>query len=162
MNLYLIRHAEAENPTILKSDFDRKLTQNGIEKFTQAVIGWKNLIKDFDYIVTSPYLRALQTAEIVSMHYPPGNGKLIQDSKLGCGSITDDIIEIIDSLKADNIALVGHEPDFSELVSALISNSGAFLNFKKGMIAKINFNGKIRKGSGILDFFIPVKTFNSN
>lgn len=158
MNLYLIRHAEAENPSLKISDFERQLTKVGIEKFSKAVLSWKYFIEGFNFIITSPYIRALQTAEIVSKHFPVKDG-IIKDSRLGCGSITEDVIDIINTYKGTNIALVGHEPDFSEHVSNLISNSGAFVDFKKGMIAKINFNGRVRSSAGVLEYLIPVKAF---
>ncbi len=55
--------------------------------------------------------------------------------------------------------LLGHEPDFSEHVSQLISNSGAKIDFKKGMIAKISFNGKAKLTRGVLEFLIPAKAY---
>jgi phosphohistidine phosphatase SixA len=58
-----------------------------------------------------------------------------------------------------DMAFVGHEPDFSEHVSNLVSSSGVRIDFKKGMIAKIGFDGKVRIGRGVLEFLIPTKAY---
>lgn len=158
MNIYFIRHGEAEDSSFTKLDFDRELTNEGRIKLERAAQNWKNLVPHFDQIISSPLTRALQTAEIIVQVYNYSK-KLIVDKKLGLGSDTLDIIEIANSLKAMNIAFVGHEPDFSRHVSSLISNSGANINYKKGMIAKISFHGKVRIGSGQLEFLIPTKAY---
>ena len=148
MNIYLIRHADAEKSSPSKKDSERKLTPEGISSIKAAVEGWKNLISSFDYIVSSPLKRAVQTAEIVAkaFHYKE---EIVTDKRIAGGN-TEDLIEIANSLVGKEIAFVGHEPDFSKHVSALISSSGAYVNFKKGMIAKISFENKTRLAKGTL------------
>ncbi len=158
MELYLIRHAEAEEKILGKSDFDRELTESGIKDFSNAVNHWKNFIKNLDLLISSPYKRAFQTAEIVKEIFKIENEILI-DKRLAVGSETKFVIEMLNDFDDERIAIFGHEPDFSQHVSSLISNSGAIINFKKGAIAKISFPRKARFGSGALEFLIPVKTF---
>lgn len=159
MNLYLIRHATAEDYSISKSDFDRELTHEGRKKMEAAAKGWLSFIDEPDAFVSSPLVRAVQTAEIVKKVY--GSEKeIFLDKRLAAGrSRTDRIIEIAEEYQVENIAMFGHEPDFSEHVSNLISSSGAMVNFRKGAIAKISFRGKARISGGVLEFFIPVKVF---
>jgi len=160
MNIYLIRHGDAEKVSIGKKDFDRELTPTGRIKFKTAVQNWKNLIKGFDFIVTSPLARAVQTANIIAGLYGRED-KILIDKKLSCGSRTESIIEIANSLEGVDIAFVGHQPDFSEILSDLISAKGAYIDFKKGAIAKISFGNKVSAAKGTLEFLIPASIFNS-
>ena len=67
---------------------------------------------------------------------------------------------LANSLSGEDIIFIGHEPDCSEHLSKLISSSEIFVNFQKGMIAKVSFNNRVRKGKGMLEFVIPVKLFD--
>ncbi len=159
MNIYLIRHGEAEKSSFNKKDFDRELTNTGKVKLKNAALAWKDYIIPFDYLISSPLARALQTAQIIAEYFEIKN-EIIVDKKLSAGSRTDSIIEIANSLEAANVAFVGHQPDFSEHVSNLISTNGANVDFKKAAIAKIFFQNKVHLSRGILEFLIPAGIFN--
>ena len=154
MNLYLIRHGDAESVSSSKSDHERGLTQKGQEQIKKAADAWKKNIHGFDLIASSPYKRAHQTAEIIA-HVFNYHDKVITDKKLASGCKPEDLLDFIKSRDEKNIAVVGHEPDLSKGVSALVSSSGMYCEFKKGTIAKINFDGKVRLGKGLLEFLIP-------
>ena len=158
MNIYLIRHGDAEKASLGKKDFDRKLTPDGEQKIKNAAEAWKLLIPNFTHIISSPLARALQTAELVKNIYK-FSGKVIVDKRLGLGSKTEDIIDLTYEIMGSDMAFVGHEPDFSSHVSNLISSSGARVDFKKGMIAKITFDGKVKMTRGVLEFLIPTKAY---
>ncbi len=159
MNIYLIRHSDAENSSLTTKDFERKLTHNGIVKIRKAAEGWKHFISSFDYIISSPLIRSVQTAEQIAEIFNIKKSNFIIDKKLKSGSRLDDIIEITDSLNAEDIAFVGHQPEFSEHVSDLISQTNSYIDFKKAAIAKINFYNKVKKGKGLLEFLIPPQAF---
>ena len=158
MELYLIRHADAERKTLQKSDFERELTESGKIEFAESVKNWKNLIRKFDKLISSPYKRAVQTAEIVKEIYK-FEAEIIEDERLSSGCDTKYVVEMLNEYDDDKIAIFGHEPDFSQHVSSLISSSGAMINFKKGAVAKISFPGKARFGGGALDFLIPIEAY---
>jgi phosphohistidine phosphatase SixA len=158
MNLYLIRHGDAERISGEVQDFNRKLTPEGEFILRAAVKNWKNLIPSFDHIISSPYIRAIKTGKIIASEYNLLD-KFDTNDKLSCGSKTEDIIEIANSLDGKNIALIGHEPDFSNHLSKLISSTVAFASFKKGAIAKIIFNNKAALSRGVLEFLIPAEIF---
>ena len=160
MNVYLIRHADAEKASPAKKDSERKLTPEGISAIKSAAEGWKNLIASFDYIVSSPLKRAVQTAEIIAKAFQYKE-EIVTDKRIAGGNI-EDLIDIANSLNGKDIAFVGHEPDFSKYVSSLISSSGAFLSFKKAMIAKISFDNKVRLAKGNLEFLIPARAYNQD
>ena len=158
MNIYLIRHGDAEKASVNKKDSERKLTPDGEQKTKISAEGWRLLIPQFSHIISSPLLRALQTAEILAnvFDFP---GKVITDKSLAPGNKTEALIDLANEMMGSEMAFIGHEPDFSEHVSHLISNSGAFIEFKKGMIAKISFGGKAKLSRGILEFLIPTKAY---
>ncbi len=159
MNIYLIRHGDAEKISINKKDFDRELTANGKIRLKNAVLAWKNFIDPFDYLISSPLLRARQTADIIAEFFEIRNDIII-NKKLTSGGLTEDIVGIANSFDVENIAFVGHQPDFSEHISNLISNSFANIEFKKSAIAKISFHNKVQLSRGILEFLIPAGIFN--
>lgn len=107
MNIYLIRHGDAEKAVVGKKDFDRELTQSGKLKMKAACESWKNLIDKFDFIVSSPLVRTIQTAQIISETFGIMN-KIIPDRKLSPGCRVENIIEIANSLGGEDIAFVGH------------------------------------------------------
>ena len=158
MNIYLIRHGDAEKSSIGKKDYDRDLTASGITKIKTAAANWKALIENFDYIVSSPLIRAERTASTIAEIY--GFKKdIIIDKKLSPGSKSESLIEIANYLSGEDIAFVGHQPDLSEHLSNMISSKGAYLEFKKGAIAKISFYNKAHLGKGMLEFLIPVSAY---
>lgn len=157
MTLYLIRHGEAEDQKLGKPDSERRLTEEGKKKMRRAAEGWKYLINGFDYLVSSPLIRAKETADIVKNVFD-FEDEIILDNRLIFGNKTENVVDLANEL-GGNIALFGHEPDFSNHVSNLISQGNAEIDFKKGMIAKISFGGKARIGGGILEFLIPTKAF---
>ena len=154
MNIFLIRHGKAEPASLEKKDFDRELTKEGINIIKRSVGFWKNRIRSFDFIITSPFIRAVQTAEIISelMNYKTD---LIKDSTLSPGSSTRSVIQFAKVLEGDNIAFVGHQPDMSYHISTLVCNSQLNLKFSPVSIAKVLFDGKPKPGKGILEFLLP-------
>jgi phosphohistidine phosphatase len=158
MNIYLIRHGDSEGISKGLKDSERKLTPDGEQKIKNASIFWKNIVPEFDCITSSPYLRAVQTAKIIASAYNYKK-EIYIDKRLGCGSETESLIEILNSLQSGEIAIVGHQPDLSNHLSRLISGSGTSVEFKKGAIAKISFSNKVREGKGILEFLVPPGIF---
>ena len=154
MNLYFIRHGKAEPTSPLKKDSDRELTSDGIIILKATVESWKNVIKGFDFILTSPLLRAMQTSEIISKVIG-FNSDIIKENLLLPGSNTNSLVELANSLEEANIALIGHQPDLSFHTSRLISSKEVNLRYSPGTIAKISFEGKPKFGKGELVFLLP-------
>jgi phosphohistidine phosphatase len=158
MNLYLVRHGDAEKTQPGKRDEDRKLVKEGREQVKAAAGGWQYIINKLDLICSSPYKRALETAEIIAETFEYEK-EIIKDRVLGAGCFTRDLITLVNSLDVENVLVVGHQPDLSEHVSNLISASGALVDFKKTAIAKISFNGKVNLSKGYLEYLVPVDAF---
>lgn len=160
MNLYLIRHSIAEKISPLKKDFDRELTPEGKELLLSAVIYWKRIIPKFDIILSSPLLRAVETANIIANNSDYKN-EVVIDNNLAAGVKTNDLIKILNSIDYENIACIGHQPDLSEHVSNFISGSGCILHFPPAAICKIRFNGTAKFSKGELIYLIPPEIFKS-
>lgn len=151
-----MRHGEAESIKPGLKDSDRKLTSAGLEHLENMFNAIKKSIPQFDHLLSSPLIRAVQTSERVKI-YSQSKSEIIIEEKLRPGEELKEIIPILNSLGGKNIFICGHEPDISNFCSSLISSNFAALLFKPGTIAKISFEGKVREASGILQFlFNPV------
>jgi len=140
MNLYFLRHAKAyPRRKKFTPDSKRPLTPDGEKQMQEVAGGMKELGLEFDLILTSPYVRALRTAEIAA--------EVFKSKKL---KITENLIseadpkKIINEINAKyfpikNIALVGHEPFLSQLMSVLLTGgSDLKINFKKAGLGKLS------------------------
>ena len=154
MNLYLIRHSIAENISFDKKDFDRELTEEGKFVIKKSSEAWKNYVGNVEVILTSPLIRAIQTAEIISSNLQE-IPNLIKDNNLGTGSRTADLIDILNSLEYKNVVVVGHQPDLSQHLNNFCGTGSFNLAFPPASLAKIEFDNSIKYGRGRLIYFIP-------
>jgi phosphohistidine phosphatase len=159
MNLYLVRHADAEKTQPGKRDHERKLTIEGRKSIEYASDRWKHFINHLDHICTSPYTRAVETAEIIAEAFEY-NSEIIKDKVLSAGSNTKDLVELVNALEGNDILIVGHQPDLSQHLSNLISSRSASIEFRKTALAKISFNGKASFSRGYLEYLIPAEVFS--
>jgi phosphohistidine phosphatase len=154
MKLLLVRHAiafERDTPGI--SDALRPLTEDGIARFKKSARALGQLVTA-DVVLTSPLLRAKQTAEILARQWAAV--AVHEAEPLGSGSRAH-FEEVIGRLSnASVIAAVGHEPTLSEWTAEWLgAASGAAFPFKKGGAALIEFEDGVAKGSGRLVYFLP-------
>ena len=145
MELYIIRHAIAEEPGTpgYEDDSQRPLTERGRKKMRKIAKGLKGLEKPVDLILTSPYLRATQTAEILAKTLDLEEDKIIQTDHLSPTGYADNLIQAINEKYSniENIALVGHEPYLSGLVSMLLAGDPDIsLNLKKGGVCCLSID----------------------
>lgn len=135
-DIYLLRHAIAVERGTPGYEIDRTrpLTPEGARRMRRIAEGMLNLKLDFDVVLTSPYLRAKQTADIVGQVLRPGKGVQVTDA-LSPGGDQARLVEDLGRQFGDakGVMLVGHEPDLSELASTLSSGSlDVALEMKKG------------------------------
>lgn len=121
VNLYILRHGEAESiGSKYPSDAARPLTPVGRERVEQSTSGMMTAGVSVGKIVSSPLLRARQTAEIVHKGL-----EVTTDLEFSDALATGDIGRIVNTVRAhassENVMLVGHEPTFSRLISVLAS-----------------------------------------
>lgn len=142
MNLLLLRHAIAVDRGLpgYEDDSQRPLTPKGAAKMQRIAKGLKRLDPKLDLILTSPYLRAVQTAQIVAAVYGMNVKVLTTDALTPLQSPAAVIREIMDMLPGlSNLLLVGHEPFLSSLTSVLLAGDESLaLIFKKGGVCKLS------------------------
>ncbi len=157
MEVILIRHAKAENrdPSAWPDDDLRPLTAEGRAAQRAAARAMKKIGIKFGFLVTSPLLRATETADIVAGVYRwPEPPQVAQE--LGHGYAVDAVVKLLAKFPPDaSVTLVGHEPDFSNLAAALISRSGdVSITLKKSGVLGIEFEGQAAAGKGTLLFHL--------
>lgn len=137
MDLYFVRHATAASKLTWKDDDDlRPLTRSGRRRFQSAA---SSLIAagllDPELVVTSPLVRARQTAELLSASLAV-EIPIVQDARLG----HELDLAALDSLLSEyrdvsKLAIVGHNPSFVTVLSEVIG--GADLEMRKGAVALV-------------------------
>ena len=133
MNLYLIRHAIAEEESPSIEDHQRVLTEKGAKKMRNIAKGLKTLGLEFDYIITSPYIRAQQTAEILGDVFKLRKRIVLSESIAPMGDPNQLLAEINEKYTVNSLAIVGHEPYLSNLISLLTAGGAPIeMTFKKG------------------------------
>ncbi len=150
MRLLIIRHAIAvERGTPEIADDDRPLTRKGERTFQQVARGLARIEPRPDALLTSPLPRARQTAEIAAQAW--GKIKPKKVDALANGSFAE-IAAILDKLPRDiTVALVGHEPDVSELLAAILgSKDSAAFAFRKGGVAVVEVAGPLGQGGSLV------------
>ncbi len=157
--LYLLRHAHAGDPAKWTGlDFDRPLSARGRDQADRLGRHLKAIGFAPDVIVSSPRIRALQTAEIVADRL---NLAVRVDSALAdplsAGSIEQILTEAGDPLRP---VLVGHDPDFSELV-ALVTGATA-VSMRKGTLARVDLDRPLVLGAGVLRWLLPPELLRPN
>ena len=159
MILYFLRHGLAEDRETWNKDDDlRPLTEKGKQQMQQEAKAISDLVPDLDAIITSPLVRAQQTAEIVASYLGMQEG-LVADERLSPGFSVKELGEIIqDYSGSEGLILVGHEPDFSLTLSSLIG--GGRLIFKKGGFARVDLL-QLEPPQGELAWLIPPKALSS-
>lgn len=125
MELYFVRHGIAEDREafLLKSldDSQRPLTKEGKKKFRKIAKKLRELVGPVDMIICSPYLRAIETADILKKHYP--KTKQLTSEVLIPPSKPEDFAKWYKSnllKKFKKVILIGHEPQLSTLASWLV------------------------------------------
>lgn len=141
MNLYLLRHGIAveHGAPGYPKDADRPLTPEGERKLEQIAEAMEALDLNFDVILSSPYVRARQTAEIIAEAFN-ARKKLEFSNSLACGGDTKELVDYLKRLQPmpQNVLLVGHEPYLSGLVSLLVAGTeSCCVVLKKGGLCKL-------------------------
>jgi phosphohistidine phosphatase len=151
MDLYLIRHAEAQPRGGGVPEEARALTPKGEQNFRTASSGLKAMGVRFDRLVFSPWLRAAATANYLA---PLVEGES-ESSLLLAQPPTRDILKI---LAGNSVGVVGHQPWLGELMGWLLFNdmyAGARFEFDKGGVAVLQ--GTRRPGGMLLREFLSLE-----
>lgn len=155
MRLLIVRHAIAVPhgaPGI--ADNDRPLTPEGELKFREAAKGLARVLDRPDALLTSPWLRARQTASIAAAAW--GGIEPKTENALASGSFEAQA-RVLDAYPDDaTVAVFGHEPWVSELLGRLVGTRDSDrLTFKKGAAALVDVKGALADGGSLVWYLTP-------
>lgn len=136
MRLFIVRHAIAVDRSPDLPDDARPLTAEGKKRFRQAARGLARLFPKPDLLLSSPLLRAVQTARIASKAW---GLPVTQEDALGGGTVAELEAALKRVAGESAVVLVGHEPQVSEFLAHLLgSNQPDRFTFKKGGVAVVD------------------------
>ena len=159
--IYLVRHGlAAEQGPDYPSDEDRPLTDEGIERLRAQALGMRELRVRLDWVLTSPLLRAAQTAEVLAA----GVGcetPMVPVDALRPGGRYDALMAALGRLGDDrSVALVGHMPSMGAIAARLIGAAEP-LPFKKGAVCCIEVDRLPPAQAGRLHWFLPPRALRA-
>jgi phosphohistidine phosphatase len=161
MEIYILRHGIAvERGTPgYKKDSDRPLTKEGIEKMHQIAESILAMDLKFDLILSSPLVRAEQTARIVADEL---DEEVTFTDHLSPDGNALELVREINDEKPQRVLLVGHEPDLSHLISLLVSgNTDASIELKKGGLCKMTADRLVFSQCATLNWLLTPKQLRS-
>lgn len=137
MRIYLVRHSEAVDLVPPMPDAARYLSARGRVSFREMARRFRDAGGLPTRILTSPFVRAVQTAEILSetLRY---DGEVVLDPRLSPGFDVATLNAVLDGCPCEReIAFVGHEPDLGGILTRLLSLPQGYA-MRKGAIAALD------------------------
>jgi phosphohistidine phosphatase len=140
--VYLLRHGIAVlSGTPGYMGDDRPLTEEGIDKISKAARGINRLAGNFDIILTSPLKRAHDTALIVAKEMNIEN-RVEVSKTLSPGCKLKELLALLSKYSdKEDILVVGHEPDFSQIIAGLTGADVSAVEMKKGALCRLDIEG---------------------
>ena len=161
MEIWVLRHAKAEEGGPATPDEERALTPGARERMRSAARAIAHLEPKFDAILTSPLVRARQTAEPVARALSLENA-LIETDALSPGADPKEILREIEKRRLDRVLVVGHMPHLGRLLGNLLTgHSNSLIEIKKGALARIEFEGKTPEPPGTMTLLLTSKALAS-
>lgn len=155
MNLYIMRHAEAEEHAVSGADEARSLTARGRDRTQDAARGLRALGLRFDAIVTSPLLRAAQTAELVADEYSNNPPPQVLPALSPDIEPRDAIAALAPFARQGSVLAVGHEPQLGKIAAVLLNSNGAVaIRFKKGACIALALPKNVEPGAAELRWML--------
>jgi phosphohistidine phosphatase len=150
MKLLFVRHAIAlERYEWDDDDILRPLSSKGVEVAKEFFISIAELLKEADTFISSKATRALQTADILASSL--GLKEYHKESLLNPGCGIEDVKSLLSKYpNAKNVVLIGHEPDFSEIISAMTSDSIVSMKLKKPSLVEVKLHDGYKGELGLL------------
>jgi phosphohistidine phosphatase len=157
MLLYLVRHGIAIDRSDAKSppEADRPLTAKGVQKTRAAALGLVELGAKPDVFLSSPYVRALQTAEIFAeaLGFRPEKIRITEALKPAANPA--EILKELQHIRAKEIACFGHAPHMDLTITQLSGARGVFTELKKAGV--VCFEHAATRGRWTLRWLVSPK-----
>ena len=139
MNIYILRHAiavqrgEKEYP-----NDDRPLTKEGIYKMKEAAQGMRKIVRRADIILSSPLIRAHDTARITAKALKYKHQILLRKELLPEASVAEILTYLKKFKETSRVMIVGHEPLLGNVAAALLGSTTSIVELKKGALCCIS------------------------
>src|SRR6186713_865239 len=157
MQIYLLRHGIAEDPRPGQADADRALTSEGIKRLREILKRARTASVAPSVILTSPYVRARQTAELAK-EILGFEEELAPSSKLTpMASPVETWTEVRAFRRQPSLLLVGHEPHMSSFTGFLLGTPELRMDFKKGAMVRIDLLELGVQPRGVLKWMMAPK-----
>jgi phosphohistidine phosphatase len=159
MNLYLVRHADAlpVGEQGITVDEDRPLSEDGLRQARLLGQSIKRLGISLNQILTSPLRRAVQTAEELARVLQVPASSMETCDQLRPGQSSKKLAKGLLKLEAENLLLVGPEPELGQHTAWLIGSKKARVDFAKAGIAWVECEAAPQKGAGSLRWLVTPK-----
>jgi phosphohistidine phosphatase len=158
MNLYVLRHAIAEerDQAAYPDDSQRPLTPKGKKKMVKIAENLKDMGVQIDLILTSPYVRARDTAKIVRKALDLKKNQLAFSDHLAPSGFAKDLLsEINEKYPVENLMLVGHEPYLSDLIAMLLAGDlSPSIAMKKGGLCRLSIENLVYGKCATLEWLL--------
>ena len=159
MFIYIARHAwayEFGDPR-WPDDSLRELEPDGAERYLRVVQTLADRGFAPEAILTSPYTRCQQTADIIAQSTPHSPSITVSEA-LAPGSDFEALLEWTQDSNHKQVCWVGHAPDVGLLTAALVGDYHAGIRFAKGAVAAVRVDGEINSGAGELYWLTTAKS----
>jgi phosphohistidine phosphatase len=160
VELYLVRHGIAfeRDATRWPDDGERPLSPEGEASFRVAARGLRRIVPTVDLVLSSPFARAWQTAELLADEagWPPPKPEPAFEADQ---RVTRMVSALRSQSDHQSVAVVGHEPNLSELTAHLLigAEEDFAIEIKKGGVVCLGLEGAVRRGSGWLRWSVSPK-----
>ncbi len=164
MRIYLIRHSNAVDPGTpgYEDDSQRPLTERGRDKMNKIASSLKKMKVKPDLIVSSPYVRARQTAEILAKVMKYKRNICFSDTLIPMGDAGELIGEVNEKYDVDELVLISHEPFISNLVGALTAgNPDIAVNIKNGGVCCLSADDLHMERTAVLEWLLTPKILSA-
>jgi len=151
MDLWLLRHAKAQDVTASGQDDERALTSEGAARAALVARGLALLAPSIEVVLSSPYRRARETAEAAARAL--GVEGVIESSALEPGQAASEVLRQLSASPWSRVLLVGHEPLLGSVVGLVaFGDADRGVPLKKAELARLSWTAG---GAGRLEALIP-------
>jgi phosphohistidine phosphatase len=155
MRLYVIRHADAAPPgNGIDNDHDRPLTDLGHVQCETLAKAFQSHDVELEQLVSSPLLRARQTAEDIKQHWATPLRDVTLCDELAPDGKARKLSKFLRSLKTENVGIVGHMPDLSDYLVWLLGSRKVQVPLEKAGAAYLECGEDLGKGDGVLIWLV--------
>jgi phosphohistidine phosphatase len=162
MEVYLLRHGVAvDHGTPGYTEEDRPLTADGIDKMKRGAHGIASLVDDFDLIISSPLVRARETAQLVANATRYTVQLTIARELLPSANVRDTLALVQTHRVCRRLLLTGHEPHLSGFATFLLGGTSSVIEFKKGALCRIDLMPSAPREPGTLIYLLPPKVLRA-